>query len=43
LGGNARSSNGGHENVAAFVVNLIYAERFGHREGLPASGASRVP
>jgi hypothetical protein len=27
LGGNARSSNGGHQNVAAFVVNLIYADR----------------
>jgi hypothetical protein len=26
LGGNARSSNGGQENVAASVVNLIYAE-----------------
>jgi len=26
LGRNARSSNGGQENVAASVVNLIYAE-----------------
>src|SRR5262249_13405955 len=39
LGGNATCSNGGHKNVAAFVVNLIYAECFGHREGFPARRA----